>query len=80
LYQPSRVLQTERVDVSGMYRQARPGFFSRLGEQFRGGWEGMLNFSLTLAGIWPVLLIVGVIGPVPWRVKRRQRKVAVAAE
>lgn len=80
LYQPSKVLQTERVDVSSMYRQFRPGFFSRLGEQVRGGWEGLLDFFLALAGIWPVLLIVGVLGPVLWRLKRRQRKAAVASE
>ncbi len=80
LYQQSKVLQTERVDVSGMYRQFGPGFFSQLGERLRGGWEGLLEFLLVLAGIWPVLLVVGVLGPVLWRVKRRQRKAAVASE
>ena len=77
LYQPSKVLQTERVDAGSIYRQARPGFFSRLGEQVRGGWEGLLDFLLALTGIWPVvLLIVGVLGSVVWRIKRRQRKAA----
>jgi hypothetical protein len=80
LYQPSKVLQTERVDVASMYRQFGPGFFSQLGERLRGGWEGLLDFFLALAGIWPVLLAVGALGPVLWRIKRRQRKAAVAAE
>lgn len=72
LYQPSRVLRTERVDVDSVYRQARPGFFSRLGEQLRGGWDGLLNFFLALALIWPLLLMTGAVGAVVWRVKRRK--------
>ncbi|MEC5163829.1 MULTISPECIES: DUF4349 domain-containing protein [unclassified Janthinobacterium] len=80
LYQPSKVLQTERVDVSSLYRQFGPGFFNQLGERLRGGWEGLLELLLALAGIWPVLLVVGALGPMLWRVKRRQRKAAVASE
>jgi hypothetical protein len=78
LYQPSKVLKTELVDVDSVYRQSRPGFFSRLGEQLRGGWEGLLEFALGLAGIWPVLLVAGVLAPVLWRLKRRARKAAAA--
>ena len=74
LYQPSKVLQSERVDVSSMYRELRPGFFSRLGEQLRGGWEGLLGFVLALAAIWPVFLAVGLLAPVVWRLTRHQRK------
>jgi hypothetical protein len=80
LYQPSKVLQSERVDVDSIYRQARPGFFSRLGEQLRGGWEGLLNFFLALALIWPLLLMIGAVAVVVWRVKRRQRKAVLKAE
>lgn len=80
LYQPSRVLQTERADVDSIYRQARPGFFSRLGEQLRGGWEGLLEFFLALALIWPLLLMIGAVVAAVWRVKRRQRKTALRAE
>jgi len=80
LYQPAKVLQTERVDVNAMYRQIGPGFFARLGEELRGGWEGLLSFLLGLAGIWPVLLIGGLLGPILWRAVRRPRKTAAAAE
>lgn len=78
LYQPSKVLRSERVDVRSMYREFRPGFFSRMGDELRSGWEGLVNFILALAGIWPLLLIVGLIGAVVWRLKRRQRKAVVA--
>jgi len=76
LYQPAKVLQTERVDVNAMYRQIGPGFFARLGEELRSGWEGLLSFLLGLAGIWPVLLIGGLLGPLLWRAIRRPRKTA----
>lgn len=79
LYQPSKVLQTERVDVASMYRQARPGFFSRLGEQLRGGWEGLLEFLLGLALIWPLLLVFGAVGALLWRLKRRRQNAATAS-
>lgn len=80
LYQPSKVLQTERVDVSSMYRQFRPGFFSRMGEQLRGGWEGLINVVLGLVGIWPVLLIGALLVPVLLRVSGRRRKAAAASQ
>ncbi len=79
LYQPSKVLQTERVDVASIYRKAGPGFFSQLGQQIRGGWEDLLEFCLALAGIWPVLLIAGAIGTVVWRLVRRSRRKKAAA-
>jgi len=80
LYQPSRVLQTERVDVDSVYRKARPGFFSRLGEQLRSGWDGLLDFFLALALIWPLLLVMVAVGAVFLRLKRRQRKTALKSE
>ncbi|MES2320356.1 MAG: DUF4349 domain-containing protein [Pseudomonadota bacterium] len=73
LYQPSKVLQSERVDVDSVYRQARPGFFSRAGEQMRGGWEGLQNFVLVLFLTWPLVLAVGVIAAIVWRVRRQRR-------
>ncbi|MDQ1920303.1 DUF4349 domain-containing protein [Massilia pseudoviolaceinigra] len=79
LLQPSRVLQSERVDVDSVYRQYRPGFATQLRDQLRGGWEGMLTFFLALAGLWPLLLIAAASGMVLRRFLRRQKK-AVAPE
>ncbi|ATQ78054.1 hypothetical protein CR152_28760 [Massilia violaceinigra] len=79
LLQPSRVLQSERVDVDSVYRQYRPGFASQLRDQLRGGWEGLLTFFLALAGLWPLLLIAAASSMVLRRFLRRQKK-AVAPE
>ncbi|WP_167237482.1 DUF4349 domain-containing protein [Massilia genomosp. 1] len=78
LSQPSRVLQSERVDVDSMYRQLRPGFASRLQEQLRGGWDGTLNVFLALAGLWPLLLIAGAGSALTLRFLRRSRKAGTA--
>ncbi|MDQ1813281.1 DUF4349 domain-containing protein [Massilia sp. CCM 9210] len=79
LLQPSRVLQSERVDVDSVYRQYRPGFASQLRDRLRGGWEGLLTFFLALAGLWPLLLIAAASSMVLRRFLRRQKK-AVAPE
>lgn len=73
LYQPSKVLQTERADIAGAFQKARPGFFSRMGEKLSGGWNGLLDFVLVLVGIWPVLVIGGAIGALVWRVRRARK-------
>lgn len=73
LYQPSRVLQSEQVDIDSVYRHARPGFFPRLGEAVRGGWEGLLEFLLGLAAAWPVVLLAGLAGFAAWRVRRHRK-------
>lgn len=80
LYQPSKVLQSERADVDSLYRQARPGFFSRMGENLRDGWEGLLEFLLGLASLWPLMLIIGAIGTAIWRLRRRRRKSSMVAQ
>lgn len=72
LYQEAKVVTSERADIDSIYRQARPGFFSRMGEQLRSGWEGLLGFLLALIGIWPLVLIFGALGALIWRVRRRR--------
>jgi hypothetical protein len=74
LYQPTRVVQTERVDIDAAFKKARPGFFPRLGEKLSGGWNGLLDFVLALAGIWPVLLVLALAVPVISRVRRLARR------
>ena len=80
LYQPSRVVQSERVDVDGAYRQARPGFLQRLGQQLRGGWDGLLDWTLSLAGAWPAVLLAGVAGTLLWRLRQRRQGQARVVE
>lgn len=74
LRQPSRVLQSELVDVDSALRQLRPGFASQLKQRLRGGWEGTLDVLLALAGLWP-LWLVAALGAAPvWRALRRSKK------
>lgn len=79
LYQPARVVKTERVDIDAVYRENRPGFFSRLGESLRGGWNGLLECVIGLATIWPVLLIGAAVAGL-WRALRHRRKAASSAQ
>jgi hypothetical protein len=74
LYQPTKVAQSERVDIDSVYRQARPGFFSRMGEELRSGWEGLQSFTLALIGIWPAILILGAIAAAVVSLARRRRR------
>ena len=78
LYQPSKVLRAEKVDVAGIYREYRQGFLSRLGEKLQSGWFGLQDAALGLFGIWPVLLIVGLLAPVLWRARRTRAKQAAS--
>ena len=74
LYQQSKVVQTEHIDIDGVFTKARPGFFSRIGYEFSDGWYGLLDFIVALVMIWPVLLIGGIIAAVIWRIRRARRK------
>jgi hypothetical protein len=41
--------------------EASPSFFSRLGKSFKNGWSMILEFTLFMANLWPVLIILGVV-------------------
>ena len=79
LYQPSKLVQTEGVDLDAAFRKAGPGFFSQLGDKLIGGWEGLLTFLLVLVGIWPVLVVGALVIAVVMRVRRARRKPLAAA-
>lgn len=74
LHQGAKVLQTEKVDVESMFRDFRPGFFPRMGEQLRDGWSGLLEVILILVGIWPVLLGFGAMAYAIVFARRRARR------
>lgn len=74
LHQSPKVVKTEYEDLESVFRKSRPGFFSRMGDQMRGGWDGLLEVVLVLVGIWPVLLIGGLVATAVWRIRRYRRK------
>ena len=41
--------------------EASPSFFSRLGKSFKNGWSMILEFTLFMANLWPVLIILGIV-------------------
>jgi Domain of unknown function (DUF4349) len=49
-YQPNANYQAE----------APTGFFTRLGQGLRGGWDGLLGLAVGLAYLWPLLLLGGL--------------------
>jgi len=78
LYQPSRVLRSEKIDVTSIYREHREGFVSRLATRLEGGWDGLQNTALALAGIWPALVIAAAIAALAWRTRAWRRLAARA--
>ncbi len=74
LYQPAKIVKTEYEDLESVFRKSRPGFFSRMGDEMRGGWDGLLEFVLVLVRIWPVLLIGGLVALAVWRFRSYRRK------
>ncbi|MEF3083134.1 DUF4349 domain-containing protein [Luteimonas sp. SMYT11W] len=60
LYQPAQVRRSERPDPDAAFAQHRPGFFSRIGEALRGGWQGVLDVTVALVAMWPLWLFVVV--------------------
>ncbi len=79
LYQPSRVLKTERVDVDAVLRAHQPGFFPRLVENLKSGWDGVLEVVLVVMYVWPLALAGVVIGTLVWRARRRVKRAPPAA-
>ncbi len=55
-----------------------PGFFARAGRSIANGWEGILELSLALLTLWPILLLGGAV---VWFMRRRwhRRKKATQA-
>lgn len=71
LYQAPRVRQTELIDVEAVFRHNRPGFFVRLGNSLRVGWDGALDAMVELVKLWPLwlLLLIGALAYL--RLRRR---------
>ncbi|GAB5534198.1 MAG: hypothetical protein Rubg2KO_04470 [Rubricoccaceae bacterium] len=50
---------------------AGPGFFARAGRSFVNGWEGILELTLALLTLWPLLLVGAAFA---WFARRRWHK------
>jgi hypothetical protein len=72
LHQPSQVRKAVLTDVEAVFRDNKPGFFHRLGESLRVGWQGALDVVVALARLWPLWLMVAVVYPLLryWRRRR----------
>jgi Domain of unknown function (DUF4349) len=75
LYQPAQVRRSERADPDTAFAQHRPGFFARIGQALRGGWQGVLDVTVGLVAMWPVWIFVtaAVLGARAW-MRGRARK------
>jgi hypothetical protein len=60
LHQPSQVRKAVLTDVEAVFRDNEPGFFRRLGESLRVGWQGALDLVVVLARLWPLWLIAAM--------------------
>lgn len=58
LHQDSQVRKAIRTDVEAVFRDNSPGFFTRLGESLRIGWQWALDMFVLLARLWPLWLLV----------------------
>jgi len=56
-----------------VFPKARVGFATRLATSLVSGWRGLTEFVLGLATIWPLILCLGGLGWVTYRVARRVR-------
>ena len=72
LRQTPQIRSVQRVDVESVLRDQRPGFFRRLGESMRGGWQAALDCVIALCAAWPLWLVLaaGVWGVWRWRRRR----------
>ncbi|MDR7192072.1 DUF4349 domain-containing protein [Luteimonas terrae] len=75
LYQPAQVRRSKRADPDAAFAQHRPGFFVRIGQALRGGWQGALDLTVALVAIWPlwVFVIAAVLSARAW-MRLRTRK------
>lgn len=78
LRQAPQIRSAQRVDVESVLRERRPGFFRRLGESMRAGWQGVLDCVVALSAVWPLWLVLAVGGWSLWRWRRRRAAAARA--
>ncbi|MFL6586627.1 MAG: DUF4349 domain-containing protein [Luteimonas sp.] len=76
LYRPAQVRRSERPDPDAAFAQHRPGFFARIGQALRGGWQGVLDLTVALVAMWPfwVFVIAAVLGARAWMRLRTRTK------
>lgn len=81
LEQPVQVREQTVPDTEAILRARGPGFFLRLGESLRAGWQGLLTVVVALAAVWPLWLVLGLAGwGLRWLLRARRNRQAKAAE
>ncbi len=72
---------TIKLKINTPREVRRPGFFERVGDNLKSGWQAFLEFLLMLINLWPfVLLAILVIAWVRRSRKRGRKKKAEAAK
>lgn len=76
LYQAPKLRQTELVDTDAVFREHAQGFFSRMADALRTGWQGILDLVVALTAAWPLWLMIAlaVYGLRRWRAARPGRR------
>lgn len=72
LNQDSQMRKAVRTDVEAVFRDNSPGFFTRLGESLRVGWQWALDLVVALARLWPLWLIVAAAFSLVRYLRRRK--------
>lgn len=76
LYQAPKLRQTELVDTDAVFRDHAQGFFSRMFDALRTGWQGILDLVVALTAAWPLwlMIVLVVYGVRRWRAARPAKR------
>ncbi|WP_028451023.1 DUF4349 domain-containing protein [Chitinilyticum aquatile] len=80
LYQPVAISKSTEDDLNAIERELQPGFSAKLGEAFGSGWQGLQQFAIVLAMLWPLWGIVLAVALLTYMLARRKHKAAPVPE
>jgi len=81
LEQPVQVREQTVPDTEAILRARGPGFWLRLSESLRAGWQGLLAVVVALAAVWPLWLALALAGwGLRWLLRVRRNRQAKSAE
>lgn len=62
LYQLEKIRQDKIVDINAIIEANRPSFFTGMKFALIDGWYGVLSLLVALAAIWPLWIVVFIVG------------------